>query len=43
VGLGNDGYTTDMLESLKAANLLHKHELKDPERCLDGGAEDAFP
>ncbi len=30
VGLGTDGYTTDMLESLKVANLLHKHELKDP-------------
>ncbi len=30
VGLGTDGYTTDMLESLKVANILHKHELKDP-------------
>ncbi len=30
VGLGTDGYTTDMLESLKVANILHKYELKDP-------------
>jgi putative selenium metabolism protein SsnA len=25
VGLGTDGYTTDMFESIKVANLLHKH------------------
>jgi putative selenium metabolism protein SsnA len=30
VGLGTDGYTCDMFESLKAANLLHKHHLSDP-------------
>ena len=30
VGLGTDGYTGDMLESLKVANLLHKHEQGDP-------------
>lgn len=30
VGLGTDGYTADMIESLKVANILHKHELKDP-------------
>jgi putative selenium metabolism protein SsnA len=30
VGLGTDGYTTDMLESLKVANILHKHVLRDP-------------
>lgn len=30
VGLGTDGFTTDMFESLKVANILHKHELKDP-------------
>ena len=30
VGLGTDGYTTDMLESLKVANILHKHALKNP-------------
>lgn len=29
-GLGTDGYTHDMLESYKAANLLHKHHLRDP-------------
>lgn len=29
VGLGTDGYTCDMLESLKVAHLLHKHQLKD--------------
>ena len=28
-GLGTDGYTQDMLESYKAANLLHKHHLCD--------------
>jgi cytosine/adenosine deaminase-related metal-dependent hydrolase len=30
VGLGSDGYTCDMLESLKVANLLHKHESGQP-------------
>jgi putative selenium metabolism protein SsnA len=30
VGLGTDGYTSDMLESLKVANILHKHHLADP-------------
>lgn len=30
VGLGTDGYTSDMLESLKVANILHKHHLCDP-------------
>jgi putative selenium metabolism protein SsnA len=30
VGLGTDGYTTDMLESLKVANLIHKHQNGDP-------------
>ena len=29
VGLGTDGYTCDMLESLKVANLLHKHQRQD--------------
>ena len=29
-GLGTDGYTHDMLESYKVANILHKHHLKDP-------------
>ncbi|MGL6064906.1 MAG: putative aminohydrolase SsnA [Fusobacteriaceae bacterium] len=30
VGLGTDGYTGDMLESLKVASTLHKHHLCDP-------------
>ncbi|MTI94151.1 MAG: putative aminohydrolase SsnA [Firmicutes bacterium] len=30
VGLGTDGYTTDMFEGIKVANLLHKHDLGDP-------------
>lgn len=30
VGLGTDGFTADMFESVKAANVLHKHELNDP-------------
>ena len=29
VGLGTDGYTNDMLESLKVAKLLHQHNLHD--------------
>lgn len=30
IGLGTDGYTNDMLESLKVAHLLHKHHLCNP-------------
>jgi putative selenium metabolism protein SsnA len=30
VGLGTDGYTCDMFESLKVANLLHKHQSRQP-------------
>jgi putative selenium metabolism protein SsnA len=30
VGLGTDGYTPDMFESMKAASLFHKHRLQDP-------------
>jgi putative selenium metabolism protein SsnA len=30
VGLGSDGYTFDMFESLKVANMLHKHEAGRP-------------
>ena len=30
VGLGTDGYTSDMFESLKVANILHKHQLRQP-------------
>jgi putative selenium metabolism protein SsnA len=29
-GMGTDGYTSDMFESLKAANCLHKHASKNP-------------
>ena len=29
-GLGTDGYTEDMTESYKVANVLHKHHLCDP-------------
>lgn len=30
VGLGTDGFTSDMFESMKTASILHKHSLKDP-------------
>jgi cytosine/adenosine deaminase-related metal-dependent hydrolase len=30
LGLGTDGYTNDMFESEKVANVIHKHELRDP-------------
>lgn len=30
VGLGTDGYTHDMFESMKVANIIHKHFLCDP-------------
>lgn len=30
VGLGTDGYTSDMFESLKVSNIIHKHQLRDP-------------
>ena len=30
MGLGTDGYTNDMFESYKVANILHKHNLADP-------------
>lgn len=30
MGLGTDGYTNDMFESYKVANILHKHHLCDP-------------
>lgn len=29
-GLGTDGYTNDMIESMKVANLLHKHNTCNP-------------
>jgi putative selenium metabolism protein SsnA len=30
IGLGTDGYTNDMLESMKVANLLQKHNSENP-------------
>ena len=30
VGLGTDGYTSDMFESIKVGNIIHKHNLKNP-------------
>ena len=30
VGLGTDGYTSDMMESMKVGNIIHKHNLCDP-------------
>lgn len=46
-GLGTDGYTHDMLESYKVANILHKHSLCDatvawgeiPEMLFEGNAK----
>ena len=30
LGMGTDGYTSDMLESLKVCNIIHKHNCCDP-------------
>jgi putative selenium metabolism protein SsnA len=30
LGLGTDGYTSDMIESYKVGNIIHKHNLCDP-------------
>lgn len=30
VGIGTDGYTSDMMESIKVGNIIHKHNLCDP-------------
>lgn len=46
-GLGTDGYTHDMLESYKVANILHKHHLCDanaawgevPQMLFEGNAK----
>lgn len=46
-GLGTDGYTHDMIESYKVANVLHKHHLCDanaawgeiPQMLFDGNAK----
>ena len=34
VGLGTDGYTSDMFESLKVANIIHKTSLKRPKSWI---------
>ena len=34
-GLGTDGYTHDMTESYKVANVLHKHHLCDANAAWD--------
>lgn len=34
-GLGTDGYTHDMMESWKVANILHKHHLCDPKAAWE--------
>jgi len=47
VGLGTDGFTASMLDELKVANLIHRHEAADPRvghgvgatLCLDNNAE----
>ena len=41
-GLGTDGYTHDMMESWKVANVLHKHSLCDPNAALGRSSTDAF-
>jgi putative selenium metabolism protein SsnA len=33
LGMGTDGYTTDMIESLKTTNIIHKHVACDPSVC----------
>jgi putative selenium metabolism protein SsnA len=46
-GLGTDGYTHDMIESYKVANILHKHHLHDataawtevPKMLFEGNAQ----
>ena len=43
VGLGTDGYTPDMFESMKAANLLQKHHARRSARRLGRTPADAFP
>ena len=42
VGLGTDGYTHDMLESLKVANLLQKHRRGLPDRGFTEGCNMMF-
>jgi len=42
MGLGTDGYTTDMLESFKVANILHKHNMGDPSVAWGESAQMLF-
>lgn len=42
VGLGTDGYTNDMLESMKTAHILQKHHHQDPRRGFTEAAEMLF-
>lgn len=42
LGLGTDGYTNDMLESLKVANILQKHNRKLPDRGMSESCEMLF-
>lgn len=42
VGLGTDGYTNDMLESLKVANILQKHRRGLADRGFSEGAKLLF-
>ncbi|MCF6249358.1 MAG: putative aminohydrolase SsnA [Desulfobacula sp.] len=42
LGLGTDGYATDMLESYKVANMLHKHNLCDPSAAWMESAQMLF-
>ncbi|WP_294403252.1 putative aminohydrolase SsnA [uncultured Clostridium sp.] len=42
VGLGTDGYTNDMLESLKAANILQKHRRGSADRGFSESTELLF-
>ena len=47
VGLGTDGFSASMLDELKVANLIHRHQAADPRvghgvgttLCFDGNAE----
>ena len=42
VGLGTDGYTNDMLESVKVANILQKHNSRNPDRGFLEAAQMLF-
>ncbi len=42
VGMGTDGYTTDMFEGIKVANLLHKHGEGNPSAAWGEIQEMAF-